>query len=339
MKLNDYFKVFDSNISLNPTRKDRIESAFETWKANFKDNEELKEIFKDFYKQGSYATDTAIRPQNSNEFDVDSILVLDLEENKKPKETLTFVADVLKSYEAYKDKVTVKDRCVRINYAGDFHMDIVPAKPTDGEHVLIACKSEDEWQETNPLGFKNWFVEKHAEASYKLSPVTRAIKYWRDYSVGKDTAPKSILLTTLIAKHINGCNSVAESIVLTLESLVDNIDDILGEDGEPFVENPSLEGENLARDWSRSKFDIFKKKLSKFASDSRAALDEKDSDDSIKMWRDIFGNKFPEELPEEANSAENIKKGTVLVNSAGTLNAVKGKRIPEHRFFGGYIDE
>ncbi|WP_416044593.1 SMODS domain-containing nucleotidyltransferase [Clostridium tyrobutyricum] len=339
MKLNDYFKVFNSNISLNPTRDDKIESAFETWKANFKENEKLKEIFNEFYAQGSYATGTAIRPQNSNEFDVDSILVLDLEDSKKPKETLTFIANVLKSYEAYKDKITVKDRCVRINYAGDFHMDIVPAKPTDEEYVLIACKSEDEWKETNPVGFKNWFIEKNAEASYKLSPVTRAIKHWRDYSVGKDTAPKSILLTTLIAKHINGCNSIAKSIVLTLESLVDDIDDILDKDGEPFVENPSLEKENLARDWSKSKFDIFKKKLSKFASDSRAALDEKDSDKSIKMWRNIFGNKFPDELPEEADSSENIKNGNILVNSSGMLNNVEGTKILEHRFFGGYIDE
>ncbi len=35
MKLEKYFKKFDSEIGLNPTRKQRIESAYETWKEKF----------------------------------------------------------------------------------------------------------------------------------------------------------------------------------------------------------------------------------------------------------------------------------------------------------------
>ncbi|HBJ2623059.1 TPA: hypothetical protein LA827_002844 [Clostridium botulinum] len=333
MKLQKYFEKFDSEIGLNPTREQRIDSAYETWNNNFKDHEKLQEIFNDFYQQGSYATKTAIKPQNSSEFDIDAVLLLNLDHDKKPKETLQLIKDVIKSYSSYKGKCKIKERCVRIDYAGDFHMDIVAAKLSGDEHILIPCKSDDEWQETNPKGFKNWFNEKHADASYKLSRIVRIVKYWRDLKVGKDTAPKSILLSTLLANNIVTSNSISETLVLTLESLVENIDSILDDNGQPYVENPSLAGENLARDWDKDKYDIFKTKLEKFAVNARAALDETDKDESIKQWRNIFDTKFPNELP-EVEEAKAITAGKVFVNAVGTLNTTEGKVIPQHRFYG-----
>jgi hypothetical protein len=333
MKLEKHFKKFDSEISLNPTREQRIESAYSNWKTNFETHENTKDIFLEFYEQGSYSTKTAIKPQNSSEFDIDAVLLLNLDEEKKPKETLQLIKDIIESYESYEGKATVKDRCVRIDYAGDFHMDVVPAKPTEKEHICIPCKSEDKWQETNPKGFRNWFNKKHSDASYKLSRIVRIVKYWRDLKVGKDTAPKSILLSTLLANHIVTSNSIAETLVLTLENLVENIDFILNEYEQPYVENPSLAKENLARDWDRAKFDIFKTKLIKFAVNARTALDEKDEEESIKQWRLIFDSKFPKELPEE-ETAKAISSGKVFVNAAGALNAVEGISIPNHRFYG-----
>ncbi|XZL28673.1 SMODS domain-containing nucleotidyltransferase [Clostridium perfringens] len=338
MKLEKYFKKFDSEIGLNPTRKQRIESAYETWKENFKDHDDLKYIFEDFYQQGSYATNTAIKPQNSSEFDIDAVILLNLADDKQPKETLQLIKNIIESYSTYKGKVKIKDRCVRIDYAGEFHMDIVPAKTSNDEYILIPCKTDDEWQETNPKGFKNWFNDKHAEASYKLSIIVRIVKYWRDIKVGKNTAPKSILLSTLLANSIIPSNSIAETLVLTLENLIENIDLILDSDGQPYVENPSLTGENLARDWSKDKFDIFKAKLEKFAVDARTALNEESKSESIKQWRNIFDTKFPKELPEE-KLANDISTGKVLVNSSGTLNTTQGKVIPNHRFYGEVIYE
>lgn len=338
MKLNDYFKIFDGEISLNPQREDRINSALINWKGKLENNDTLKDLYSGLLTQGSYATETAIRPQNNNEFDIDTILILKVEDGEKPKAVIKLLADVLKEYDAFKDKIITKDRCVRIKYAGDFHMDIVPVKPTSGEHLLIPCKSEDEWKETNPIGFKKWVCEKNSNFGYKLAPITRIIKQWRDRSVGKETAPKSILLTTIIGNNIEKYNSTADSLVYTLENMVANLDEVLDEDGEPYVENPSLKGENLARDWNREKYDIFKKKLSKFATDARIALNEEDDKDkSIEEWRNIFGPRFPNKLPTEVKMAAEIVSGTMYVNSSGTLNNIEGKKIEPHRFFGGDI--
>jgi hypothetical protein len=125
-KLNQHFKAFHSNISLNLTRTSRIISAHTTIEELLKKDEEIKPLFKKFYLQGSYATNTSIRPQNGNEFDVDTILLLDLSDTDEPKDVINLIATRLKTYDTYKDKVIIKDRCVRVNYKGDFHMDIVP---------------------------------------------------------------------------------------------------------------------------------------------------------------------------------------------------------------------
>lgn len=333
-KLNQYFKVFHTNISLNQTRINRITNAHTTLEDLLNKDEVIKPLFQNFYLQGSYATHTAIRPQNGNEFDVDTVLLMSLSEDDEPKNIINLIASRLVSYDSYKDKIIIKDRCVRVNYQGDFHMDIVPAKPTDDEHILIPSRKEGDWLEANPAGFIKWCQDINSEADGKFTRVVKFIKYWRDRSVGKDTAPKSILLTTIIGKNIVGKNSDAESLVLTLEKTANNLDSILV-DKEPYVENPSLEGENLARDWDKTKYDIFKTKLEKFAIDARSAYDDTDKESTIKKWQDIFGSKdFPGELSERAEMADAIKAGSVLVSSKGILNTASGAPLKEHRFFG-----
>lgn len=127
MKLNDHFKQFVANISLNPTRIEKIESAVRNWEKKFKDDDEIKDIFVDYYTQGSYSTDTGVRPKSGEEFDVDVVLVMDIDEEADPKDILHHIKVRIKSHKEFEDRVKVKDRCVRIEYAKEFHVDVVPA--------------------------------------------------------------------------------------------------------------------------------------------------------------------------------------------------------------------
>lgn len=61
----------------------------------------------------------------------------------------------MKTNESYKDKIKARDRCVRINYAGDFHMDIVLAKTSDNDHILIPSKKRASGRRLIPKDFKN----------------------------------------------------------------------------------------------------------------------------------------------------------------------------------------
>lgn len=334
MKLNDYFKKFVGNISLNPTRTSRIESALIHWEDNFKEDEELKELFLDFYPQGSYSTDTGIKPKNDGEFDVDAILLLELDEDEdEPNDVLKRIAIRIKSHKEFEDRVKVKDRCVRIDYAGDFHVDIVPALPSDSV-IKIPSRKDKEWCKTNPAGFTNWCNAINSKTDGHFAKVVKILKHWRDDNVGEDTAPKSILMTTLIGHSFVHKTSIAESLAETLDDLIPYLEDLIEED-EVFVQNPSLEDENLARNWDHTKAERFLKKVKKLKEDCKDALNEKDKEASIEKWQSIFGKSyFPSTLGEAKDMADNISRGLVKVSAAGTLNQDHGTKVRDHRFYG-----
>ncbi|MEC0174562.1 nucleotidyltransferase [Paenibacillus favisporus] len=335
MKLSDHFKQFLGDISLNPSRIDRIDSAYETWRDILEKDNEIKDKFLDFFLQGSYATQTSIRPQKEGEeFDVDAVLKLDLEDDDmSPKEALDWLVKRMKANESYKDKIKARDRCVRINYAGDFHMDIVLAKASDNNYIYIPSKKEGEWKKTNPEGFITWCKGIHSDQKEQFRNVTKLLRYWRDHKIGKQTAPKSILLTTLIGKSMVGKNSVAESLLETVKNMINDLDSYILDDGAVFVENPSLTEENLARDWDKDKLETFKKKLNSLKNEAQAAFDENNKSESIKKWQIIF-DKFPTELNEASGMAARINSGSVLVSTSGLFSPDEGVPSPKHRFFG-----
>jgi hypothetical protein len=338
MELEQHFKQFLQNISLNKSRLSQIESAITTWKTLLENDKEIKLVYKDFYPQGSYATNTAIRPSNGDEFDVDAVLVVDCQ-YKDSKEFYNWILERIKSNEAYKDRIKPKERCIRILYSGDFHVDIVPAKSTYGDSIYIPSKSEGDWIKTNPKGFTKW-CEKIERKHKDFPSITKILKYWRDEKVGDNTAPKSILLTTLIGQSMSTEASCAGTLISTLENLMETLDNLIeesGSDGSIEVWNPSLEGENLARDWDVSKCSIFKKKVANLLNNAKEAYEEEDEEKSIAKWQTIFGkSKFPSILSEGATMAKKIAAGLVSVSATGRLNTQNnGLPIKEHRFFGG----
>jgi hypothetical protein len=338
LKLNDHFRKFVGNISLNPTRVDKIDSAVRNWENKFKDDDEIKGKFISYYTQGSYSTDTGVRPKSGEEFDVDVVLVLDIGEDEDPKMILHWIKDRIKSYSGFESRVKVRDRCVRIEYANEFHFDVVPAFIYE-TYIKIPSKKEGEWTKTNPSGFTEWCININSDSDKYFSKTVKILKYWRDEEVGKDTAPKSILLTTLVGNaHIKKA-SIAETLVETLKVMVNDLDLLISglenDEDVPWLENPSLKEENLARNWTKKKALRFSNKLVNLRDDCQDALDEKDKDESIKKWQYIFGSAdFPSSLGEGENMAKNIVSGTILVNSKGQLNSIEGPAIKEHRFYG-----
>lgn len=94
---------------MNPTRTARIESAINGWETKFKEEKKIKDIFVDYYTQGSYSTNTGVRPKSGEEFDVDVVLVLDINEDDDLKEILHRIKDRIKSHKGFEDRVKPKD--------------------------------------------------------------------------------------------------------------------------------------------------------------------------------------------------------------------------------------
>lgn len=346
MKLNHHFNKLHSEISLNKDRRDRIDSAISNLEDFIKSNDEISDCLLDNFVQGSIAINTAIKPKDENiEFDVDIVLVLDINklefDNQTPQGVISWLADRLRENSPHYDgKVRQKNRCVRINYAGEFHLDIVPAKYSgqSNQSIYVPNKEEECWELSNPQGFRDWALLIDGNSNKKFHRIMKMLKHWRDYKFGNDSRPSSIMLTTLIGDHMQyDCSADSDALVLTMENLSNFIKPL---PSPPIVNNPSLSSENLARDWDQDHFELFKDRFIKATEIAREALDESDKEKSIETWQKLFTN-FPDsvEQDEKTNAIQNaIKSGTAFVSSTGRVSAEKTTQhkipVTQHRSFG-----
>ncbi|MEK7153756.1 MAG: cyclic GMP-AMP synthase DncV-like nucleotidyltransferase, partial [Patescibacteria group bacterium] len=69
---------------------------------------------------------TIIKPLPNHEFDADFLLEMTLQPDWMPKDYIQELYTAFRTSDDYKDRVSRKNRCVRVQYANDMHMDVVP---------------------------------------------------------------------------------------------------------------------------------------------------------------------------------------------------------------------
>ena len=140
-----------------------------------KDDSPLSKYGPEIYSQGSFCLGTVIKPiTNKDEYDVDLVCFLsNLKKESTSQEQLKrMVGDCLKANETYKRLLDLEgQRCWTLNYANEFHMDILPTIADDvlranggllADAVLITDKNriankDPEWPKSNPKGYTKWF--------------------------------------------------------------------------------------------------------------------------------------------------------------------------------------
>lgn len=162
-------------LDLTETQYQEAKSRYETvgsWLA-YSDDLLLKTSV--IYAQGSTAIGTNVKPVKSNEHDVDLIALLpDAKPSTQPGLVKQLVGDRIRENGRYRPILEEKQRCWRIVYANEFHLDITPSIPNPncpngGE--LVPDKSLSQWKPSNPKGFRDKFGERA-----KLMPLLRVAK-------------------------------------------------------------------------------------------------------------------------------------------------------------------
>lgn len=170
-------------LDLTETQYQEAKSRYETvgsWLA-YADDPLLKTSV--IYAQGSTAIGTNVKPIKSSEHDVDLIALLpDAKPSMQPGLVKQLVGDRIRENGRYRPILEEKQRCWRIVYANEFHLDITPSIPNPtcpngGE--LVPDKSLSRWKPSNPKGFRGKFDERA-----KLVPLLRVAK-----SIHRDTHP------------------------------------------------------------------------------------------------------------------------------------------------------
>ena len=307
MKLVKYFEDFlRKNVDLNQSRLDILDSRVKTVTDLLKSK---LAGYRKYSPQGSYAHKTIIKPVAENdEFDAD-ILVFIKDEAFDPdqfqEDYVKKIHDVFKGNGNYEDKVQLNTRCVTIDYAGDFHLDVVPCVEYQGK-FYICNRVEKKYEQTDGDGYRKWFAEKNRiTGNNLLRKVTRLLKFLRDHK--SNYSIKSILLTTLLGNHVYNSDedsSAFSDLPQALKALSNRINNFLQNNPQmPTVENPVLPGENFNRNWDGIKYRNFREKFNLYNTKINKAFEEKDHNKSVKLWREVFGDDFGKLLRKPSSGA------------------------------------
>ena len=294
MKHVQFFDEFlRDHVNLNPARLDRLNRSV---KAVTEFLSKHLESYVGVEPQGSYGLKTIIRPvKDGQEYDADIQLHMKYQKDKEPKAYIQELYKCFRGNGNYKDKVHRKTRCVYLDYAGDFHLDVVPCVTKPDGSKWVCNRETNGFERTDGTGYREWFNNRTRITHGNLKRVTRLLKFLRDHK-GNFTA-KSILLTTLIGLTVYGENDGDnfKTVPDALKTVSNRINDFL-QDNEtmPTIENPVLPEEDFNRHWDQAKYENFREKFDVYNKRINEAYDAKDHDDSVDKWRSIFGDEFGE---------------------------------------------
>ena len=287
-RVNDFNKFMREHVNLNPSRYERLKRSDKAVSEYLSQN---LVGFRRSERQGSYALGTTIRPvKDTDEYDVDRLVYVEYDRFKGPKDYIDDVYRCLKANGNYSDKVQKNTRCVTVNYAGEFKIDVVPCITYNGNHLICNRKTND-YEVTDGTGFRDWFNEKNRITNGNLKLITRLLKYLRDHK-NTFTAP-SVLLTTLIGNTVHDWEGDTDFKTLpdALLTVISRIDDFLrSHPTMPEIRNPALPSETFTRHWDQAKYSHFRDMVSSYARRIKEAYSDEDEQSSVRKWRDLFGD-------------------------------------------------
>jgi Second Messenger Oligonucleotide or Dinucleotide Synthetase domain/Adenylyl/Guanylyl and SMODS C-terminal sensor domain len=304
----DFALFLENTVNLNPDRLNRLQKRVDSIETFFSTSD-LDDIFLDLIPAGSWAHRTIIRPVATNDtFDADVLLHLKEQPKWEAKDYLESAFAALKANATYKEMIgrEPKTRCVRINYADDFHVDVVPYI-TRHESNFITNRLDPtdtgKFELSNPEAFTKWLDERQRITNGNFIKVVRLIKYLRDH---KNTfSCKSIILKTLLGNCVSDFDTTADAkcysdLPTSLLTIVTKMAESLPAT-MPAVMDPGGTGDNFTDRYPDWNYVNFKNCVISYASKISSAHAETDRDTSIKLWQEVFGSDF--------------KSGTTLSNS------------------------
>jgi SMODS domain-containing protein len=312
------------------------------------------------YPHGSMALGTTVKPIDGPH-DLDFVLELNCSHIQVEPMTLLFsLFDFLKENEIYKDMTTLKKRCVRVTYADDFYMDILPACKdvvSGGTCIFVPDRTIQNWTASNPEGLIRWFygrcesmvrrlVEKAkpippqmgTDDKYPLQLAIQLLKRWRDLHYSKaEHAPVSVALTTLAAEFYRGESSISDAVSTILAGIVSAIDaaDSLGE--RIAVCNPSNPHEDFGERWDSNPgaYEAFTDGIRELTGKWQAVVNG--GRKTNEQLESLFGEYVRTVVLKQARRMEEVRKaGQLGVTSAGAITGLGSAvtRIRPNTFHG-----
>lgn len=292
-------EFLSDTVNLPSGKLDDLNRGVEAVFAALRSDAEMSVSVVQKIRQGSWAHKTIINPRLAREFDAD--FILELEERPEweldPRRYRSAVLASLRRHARYGSmELTVKRRCVRLIYAGHYHLDIVPFVRRTGPGGCIVNNDANSWEPADPTGFTAWFNDKNAITDGHLRRAMRIIKYIRD---GSDwTGTKSVLLMILLGHRVSRHHVLVDpgyygDVATTLTHLLEDLDAYLWpQTTKPSIPDPAGSGTDFDHRWTPETYLRLRQRIHDYAPIARVALDEQDPQRSLEHWQELLGEKF-----------------------------------------------
>lgn len=311
MKLISYFKYFmDTTVNLNDDRIATLNSRVDAIASFLREHAVFGEYFLDVLPQGSYAHRTIIKPVGGREFDADVLLALTEHPTWSPAQYTAELKSAFQGSVRYKGMAHKRTRCVYIDYADDFHIDVIPYVEARQD---ITNNKTDDWERTDPEGFTEWFEAKgRIVGGGRLQASLRLLKFLRD---SKTTfSIKSVLLTILVGQQVESWRTTADEkyyrdLPTAFVHLLEDLDTYL-QDHEtlPAIYDPAGTWQDFSLRWDQAGYTNFRTWIHYYAAKARSAFDATDKAASLSTWQELFGDSFV--APPAAETAS-LSRGAV----------------------------
>ncbi|WP_218970343.1 SMODS domain-containing nucleotidyltransferase [Shouchella patagoniensis] len=308
MGAHSQFRKLLSDIEPSQHTKSDASTGHENLRKFLKGDEIFKNYRETDFLSGSYKRNTAIRPRIKDGVvsrpDVDIIVVTNHTENDDQKEVIDLLYDTLKpKYSTIRKQA----RSVGIE-TNKVDMDVVPIIAPDGMdgNLYIPDRKKEQWVETNPPKHTEWTTEVNTDSGGRFKPLVKLMKWWRRQNPTIAKKPKGFVIECIAAECMdNNEKKYDELLVGTLEKIVEKYAFYIGLRLVPHIEDPGVPGNSVTNGITFDAFEGFYYKAKSHAEKGRQAINETDKEKALKLWREIFGPRFPS--PEVANSSSLLK--------------------------------
>ncbi|MFX0195987.1 MAG: hypothetical protein ACFFCW_07685 [Candidatus Hodarchaeota archaeon] len=289
MELNSYFRGLLVNIEPGPEVVQTAKESHEELRNILEDDEQISQADPETYLSGSYARDTAIDDIK----DVDIIMTINLDHSITSPDVV--VAWLQASLQKYYSEVLPQGRSVRVTTDTGFHLDVVPADPIsrrDGP-IWIPDREAKEWVTSHPKGQITFASDRNKATAGYYKPVIKIMKFWRDRLSSSEARVKSYILESLVAGFlVTEPSSYAHAVVYVLQDIIQKYSAHLNSAMVPKIPDPGYPVTNVAKRWEFREFSAFLAAVKSSYKIAKAALDSANEDESIQLWRRLFGPKF-----------------------------------------------
>lgn len=364
-RIDSILKIICERIQLSKTQHTQAEEHYMAVSRWLEQEDSLLSPYKPkIYPQGSLPMGVTNKPLKKDEYDLDFICELKIYSWQiTPADLFSKVEYRISQHKDYRDRMELGKRCIKLTYAHDFHLDIVPACTNEAAgygQVQIPDRELENWRDTNSKQYVNWFNaianQSHDtgrfDAAEPLSPpeafekksalkfAVQLMKRYRDiaFQEKSDLAPVSIVLSTLSARAYLGSSSVFETvgeILNAIQALIELSQDRLQ------VWNPANHiSEDLGERWDSNPeaYTEFKFWISDFQIIWRQLEQARGYKEISEILVSLFGE-YPtrDAIREDAQHLSQARQSGRLGITAGTATLVTQSPeivIPKNTFYG-----